>query len=162
MITITLHYTPALVRRSVFAYLCRGLGMRTFVALVGTLAATVFLAVSQPESWLTGAVSGAVAVVIVLIIALYFLHYRHGMAKLSRMGQPQAILQLTESGLQISSQAGSFSAPWSTFADLWCFSDLWLLIIGRGQFITLPLADLNDEARLFIASRIRSQRPPVA
>ena len=167
MLTVTLHYSPALVRRSVFAYLRRGFGTGTLVALAGLVAAAVFLVLTEPGSWLAGAVSGAVAVLILLLIGLYVLHYRQGMAKLARMQQPHAVLQLTESELTeseliASSQAGSFSAPWSTFTGLWRFTDFWLLIIGKGQFMTLPLADLTEEAQTFIASRIGAQGQPAA
>ncbi len=157
MLTVTLHYSPALVRRSVFAYLRRGFGTGSLVALAGLAAAAVFLVVTEPGSWLAGAVSGAVAVLILLLFGLYLFHYRQGMAKLARMQQPHAVLQLTESELIASSQAGSFSAPWSTFTGLWRFTDFWLLIIGKGQFMTLPLADLTEEAQTFIASRIGAQ-----
>lgn len=162
MLTVTLHYSPALVRRSVFAYLRRGFGTGGLLALAGLLVAAIFLVTTQPASWLAGAVAGAVAVLLLLLIGLYLLHYRQGMAKLARMQQPHAVIQLTESGLIASSQAGSFSAPWSTFTGLWRFSDFWLLIIGTGQFMTLPLADLTDDARAFIASRIGAQGQPAA
>lgn len=158
MLTVTLHYSPALVRRSVLAYLRRGFGVGGLVALGAIGVGAVTLAVSSPGSWLAGAAAGVVAILALLLLALYFLHYRYGMAKLARMGQPHAILQLTESALIASSSAGSFSAPWSAFTDLWQFTDFWLLIIDRGQFMTLPLADLTDEAQTFIAARVRASR----
>ena len=158
MLTVTLHYSPALVRRSVLAYLRRGVGVGGLVALGAIGVGAVTLAVSSPGSWLAGAAAGVVAILALLLLALYFLHYRYGMAKLARMGQPHAILQLTESALIVSSPAGSFSAPWSAFTDLWQFTDFWLLIIDRGQFMTLPLADLTDEAQTFIAARVRASR----
>ncbi|MFZ1641009.1 MAG: YcxB family protein [Candidatus Contendobacter sp.] len=160
MLTVTLHYSPALVRRSVFAYLRRGFGVVGFVALACLITAALLLVISAPGSWLAGAVSGAVAVLILLLIGLYLLHYRQGMAKLARMGPPHAVLQLTESEIHVSSQGGSFSAPWATFEDLWRFTDFWLIVIGKGQFMTLPLADLTDEAQTFIASHIRAKGQP--
>ena len=158
MLTVTLHYSPALVRRSVLAYLCRSFGIGGLVALGAIVVGAVTLAVSSPGSWLAGAASGVVAVIALLLLALYFLHYRYGMAKLARMGQPHAILQLTKSALIASSSAGSFSAPWSTFTGLWRFTGFWLLIIDRGQFMTLPLADLTDEAQTFIAAHVRANQ----
>ena len=154
MLKVTLHYSPALVRRSVFAYLRRGFGKTTLIALAGLLAAAVFFVVTMPGSWLAGVVCGAAGVLTIMLIGLYLLHYRQGMAKLANMHQPNAVLQLTESELIVSSQAGSFTASWSTFTGLWRFTDFWLLIIGNGQFMTLPLDNLSEEAKTFIASRI--------
>jgi hypothetical protein len=93
---------------------------------------------------------------------LYFLHYRQGMAKLARMQQPQAVLELTATALTATSQAGAFSAPWSTFTGLWQFGGFWLLIVGKGQFMTLPLADLGEEAQTFIAARVGTHGKPAA
>ena len=160
MLTVTLHYSPDLVRMSVFAYLRRGFGTSGFIAFAVLFAAAILFALTDPGSWLAGVASGVVAVIILLFFGLYFLHYRHGMAKLARMQQPQAVLQLTDLELTASSQAGSFSAPWSTFTDLWRFSDFWLLILGRGKFMTLPLADLTEEAQSFIESHIGQRRQP--
>jgi hypothetical protein len=157
MLKVTLHYSPALIRRAAFAYLRRGIGMGGFVALAGLIVAALLFVVFEPGSWLAGAVSGAVAVLILLLIGLYLVHYRQGMAKLARMGEPHAVLELTDTQLRASSQGGSFAAPWTTFSGLWRFTDFWLLIIGNGQFMTLPLADLSEEVQAFIASRIDGQ-----
>jgi hypothetical protein len=143
MLIVTLRYSPSLVRRSAFAYLRRGFGTSALVALAALISGAFFLLVTEPGSWLAGAVFGAVAVLIALLLGLYLIHYRQGMAKLERMEQPQAVIQLTELELIVSSQAGSFTAPWSTFTGIWRFSDFWLLILGRGQFMTLPLVDLR-------------------
>ncbi len=162
MLTVTLHYSPAIIRRSVFAYLRRGFGTVSLVglAVVGVYAS--FLVVTDPGSWLTGAIFGAVAVLSSLLIGLYLIHYRQGMAKLARMHHHFAVLQLTESALIVSSQTVSSTIQWSTFTGLWRFNDFWLLIIGNGQFMTLPLADLTEEAQVFIASHINAHRVPSA
>ncbi len=130
VLEVTLHYSPSLVRRAVFAYLRRGLGAGIFVALAGLVAAAIFLTLTEPGSWLAVAIWSAVAVVSVLLFGLYILHYRHGMEKLKRMREPQAVLQLTDLDLVASSQAGSFTAPWSSFAGIWRFPEFWLLLIG--------------------------------
>jgi hypothetical protein len=39
---------------------------------------------------------------------------------------------------------------------VWQFRDFWLLFFSPAQFITLPLADLDSEARDLILSRVRS------
>ncbi|NTW99045.1 MAG: YcxB family protein [Geobacteraceae bacterium] len=154
MLTVTLHYTPDLVRRAVFAYLYRGFSMRGRVALAGLIVGTLLLFVFAPGSWEAGAAAGAVAVLVLLVIALYRLHYRQGMAKLERMRSPSATLDLTDAEFRVIAYSGTVSAPWSRITDLWRFTDFWLLIIGNGQFMTLPMADLTDEAKRFIASHI--------
>jgi hypothetical protein len=154
MLSVTLHYTPALVRRAAFAYVRRGLGRGGWVALAVSVATLGYLVLSERDSWLAGAASGVGAAFFLFLVGLYFLHYRQGMAKLARMGEPHAVLQLTDSNLVVASQAGSSSIPWGTFTDLWRFPDFWLLIVDKGQFMTLPLSDLTEDARSFIVSRL--------
>jgi hypothetical protein len=74
------------------------------------------------------------------------------------MGEPHATLELSEAELRVSSRSGTFAAPWSTFADLWQFDEFWLLIVGQGQFMTLPTADLSEEAREFLLAQFGPAR----
>ncbi len=152
--TVTLSYTPVLVRRAVFAYIRRGMGLGGFAALFCLLTGTGVVLASRPSSWLAGVSCGVSAVLLALLAGLYIIHYRQGLAKLRRLGEPHALLELSETELRVSSQGGSFSAPWSSFTAIWRFSDFWLLILGHGQFMTIPLASLTPEARAFLSSHI--------
>ena len=154
MLTATLSFTPELVRAATLAYVRRGIGFGGAAAFLALLGAAAFLVALRPASWLSGMATGAVLVLAMLVAGLYLLHYRQGLARLRRMGSRTATLELTEAALRVTSDAGSFSAAWSTFPDLWQFPEFWLLIIGRGQFMTLPLAGLSPEARAFIASHV--------
>jgi hypothetical protein len=37
-----------------------------------------------------------------------------------------------------------------------CFPEFWLMLFSRAQFVTLPLADLDIEARELILDRVKS------
>ncbi len=154
MLTATLTYTPALIRRSTWAFVCRSFGKGGFVALGLVVVAGAYLVASQPGTLQTGIICGAAGVLSLLVVGSYFLHYRQGIAKLQRMGKPHAVIELTDAEFRVSSQAGTFSTPWSTFSALWQFKDFWLLIIGTNQFMTLPLDDLSPEVKAFISSRV--------
>ena len=154
MLVADLHYTPALVRRATFAYIRRGMGTAGVFSIACVIIGAFFLGTINPGSWLSGVITGAAVVLLASIVGVYLLHYRLGMAKLRRMGTPHAVLRVDDSAFLVSSQSGTFSVPWETFSDVWRFPEYWLLIWGRGQFLTLPLDDLSDEIRSFISSRI--------
>lgn len=149
-----LHYSPALVRQASLAYVRRGLGVSGWIAVACMIMGLAIMMILNPGSWWAGAALGAVAVLMLLLIGIYVLHYRVGIAKLKRMGRPHATLRLTDAEFLVSSGAGTFSVPWATFTDLWRFPNFWLLVFGRGQFMTLPLQDLNADIRIFIESRV--------
>ncbi len=159
MLTATLSYSPSLVRRATFAYLRRGFGTGGIVAFAFLVVLAAVVVTLDPWSWLAGAFAGATVVVGMLLAGLYLVHYRQAMAKLNRMGAPHAVLELTPTDLRVTSGAGSFSAPWHSFSGLWRFKDFWLLIIGKGQFMTLPLADLSSEAQELILAHVGSRTP---
>lgn len=157
MITAPLSYTPSLVRRAVLAHVCRSLGTGGILSFLVVVAGAVLVVGSDPWSWYSGVLSGIVAVLTLGIAGVFLLHYRQAMGKLARMGEPHAVLELSDAELRVSSRSGTFAAPWATFSDLWQF-DFWLLIVGQGQFMTLPLADLPGEARAFLLARMGPDR----
>ena len=158
MLTATLSYTPTLVRKAVFAYVRRSFGTGGMVAFAVVVAMDAYVVAADPWSWYAGVLSGATAILAFGIACVFFLHYRQALGKLKRMGEPHAVLELTETEFRVASQSGTFAVPWSTFSDLWQFEDFWLLIIGQGQFLTLPLADLSGEVREFLLAHVGPAR----
>ncbi|QQR75018.1 MAG: YcxB family protein [Holophagales bacterium] len=153
-IQVELSFTPGIVRRATLAYLRRGLGLGGAVGLLAVVGAAALLVALRPGSWLSGVATGAALVLALLVVGLYLLHYRRGIAKLRRTGSRPVQLELSDTELRVTSEGGSLATPWSTFEELWQFPDLWLLILGRGQFMTLPLAGLSREARELLAKRV--------
>ena len=152
-----LTYSPTLVRLAAFAFVRRGIGN---LAILGPVFLVVgaALSFSRPYGWLGGMWCGVAGVLLALIVGVYFAHYRHGMAKLRRMKVPHALISLTEEEFSAKADSGSWSVPWRTFRALWQFPDFWLLIIGTNQYITLPAAQLPEDARTFILTFVTNVR----
>jgi|GEM_PF-5943351 len=152
-VTITLNYTPRLVRAAALAYVRRGLGAGSLWAVAALLAAGAFLTVSDPGGVMSGVFYGAVAVLLAAVAGLYLVHCRRGLARLARMRHPQAVLELGEDGIRVTTQTSTFSTAWSSIEALWRFREVWLLVLGAGQFMTLPVADLSAEAKARLAAK---------
>jgi hypothetical protein len=156
MIEAQLTYSAPLIRNAALAYLRRGLGIS---GLGGTAILTMGVVLDialNKWGWRTGVEAGAVMVLLGGIVALYFTHYRLGMEKLRRMEVPHATIKLTDTEFRVVTKTATFSTIWSTFTELWRFPDFWLLIMGKGQYVTLPTADLTPQARDLIVARIQA------
>src|SRR4051812_797956 len=107
MITATLSYTPSLVRRAVFGYLRRRFGRNGLIALAGVVALDAYLIATDPRSWPTAFLLGATALLVFGLACMYLIVYRQASGKLARMGEPHAVLELSEDELRASSGSGT-------------------------------------------------------
>jgi hypothetical protein len=78
------------------------------------------------------------------------------------MQTPEAILEFDEDRLRINSDLGNSELKWEMFTEVWCLSDFWLLFVSQAQFITLPLADIDADAREFVLAKVRSSGGKIA
>jgi hypothetical protein len=56
--------------------------------------------------------------------------------------------------MTISSELGSSALPWTRFVDVWKMREFWMLFLAPNQFITLPVANLSEEALAFLRARL--------
>ena len=156
MNTFELHYSEALIRKAVWAFWRRTMGWRFFVAVALLLVAFAYLVASGDRSWWVGAFASVLGFAGIFAVMLYFVQYRESITKLRRMRSPQGTFEVGDERFRIASDVGSSELSWSTITEIWRFSEFWLLLFSRAQFITLPLADLDSEARELILSRAKS------
>ena len=150
----TLHYTPALVRQSVWAFWKRSVGITLPLTLVLLTAYLVSLVRGGNTGWLVGVFGTVVVLGYVFLAAVYVAHLWHGMATLRAMGDQQATLAI-DGGITVASGAGEAKLPWSRVYEVWCYPDFWLLLFSRSQFMTLPLANLPEAMQTEILERMR-------
>ncbi len=151
----TLIFTESLVRQAVFAFWRRTIGIGFVVALVVNAFSLGLLIVQGNTSWLIGVLATVLALGVVFIAFLYFVHYRNSLRKFREMGSPHANFRAEEATFTISSDIGTTTLQWSAIKELWQFSGVWLLLYSKAQFSTLPLADLSAEIQAFILQRVQ-------
>jgi hypothetical protein len=153
---MTLCYDKHVIRRAVFRFWWRVVGIRLVIALVVTAAGLVVLVADGNTSWFVGVLATVLAFGIAIMVALYITPYRNALQVLKKMGAPEGTFTASESSLSMSSGAGSGTFPWSAVTELWQFPDLWLMFFSKSQFVTLPLADFSPEAKAFVLERVRA------
>jgi hypothetical protein len=156
MTQVKLHYSEALVRQAVRSFWWRSTGWLYVLAMLLLLFSFCSALWSGDRSWWVG-VSGTVLTLgIIFAVALYFVHYRATLTRFRRMRQPEATFELGDERFRISSDVGTSELAWGTITEVWRFPDFWLLFLSRAQFITLPAADLDTNAREFILAKAGS------
>jgi hypothetical protein len=153
---MTLHYNEQLLRRAVFCFWWRVVGVSYVIAFAIVAAYLVVLVYNGNTSWIVGVVATVFAIGIAMPVFVYFVHYRNTLRKFRAMGDPEATFTASESSFSVSSGAGSSTLPWSSVTEVWQFPSFWLLLFSKAQFITLPIADITPEAQAFILHQIQA------
>lgn len=157
MKTVTLHYREDLIHRAVLAFWLRATGWGFFTAAGLLLASFIALLAVGDHSWFVGVTGAVLGLAVVFAVALYVVHYRSSVTRFRRMKNPQAVLEMGEDSFRIASDVGSSEFAWSVITQVWRFPDFWLVFFSPAQFVTLPLADLDEEAREMLLEKVRAQ-----
>ena len=155
---IKVHYSEELIRKAVKAYWFRVTGWRFLVAYLLLTGSLGYLIAVDDRSWFVGVLGSGWVLGLIFSAAIYSNHYRASLKRLRQMRRPEAIFEFDEKNFRISSDIGKSELPWSTICEVWRFSDFWLIFLSRAQFMTLPLADLDNEAREYILKCAESHR----
>ena len=87
----TLICNEPLIRRAVFAFWRRSLGVGGGYALLVAMLTTAFV-IADGREWVAGAVATLLGVAIAVILAVFVVHYRNALATLREMGTAKAIV----------------------------------------------------------------------
>ena len=156
---ITLHYSEALLRRAVHAFWWRETGWSFVGALAVVCALLAGLVWSGERSWWVGALGAFVACAALVSATVYVTHYRASLARFRRMRSPEATLELGAERFRVASELGTSELRWDAVAGVCRYPEFWLLYFSRAEFITLPTADLPEQARAIILGKVRNLKP---
>lgn len=152
---ITLTYDESMVRKAIFRFWKRTVGLVYMLALMLMAIFFVILLYQGNRSWLVGALGAVLLISLLMILTLYLVHFRNTWSKFKEMGSPVASFIAAENSATISSSAGSSSFPWSAIKDVWRYDDLWLFFFSKSQFMTFPSAQVSEEIQTYILQRIQ-------
>jgi hypothetical protein len=103
---------------------------------------------------------GLLAALIVLMPAVmlgaYAAHWRNTVGRIRQMQAPMARFTLSESDITMASELGSAIIPWSLIVEIWEYPELWLLLLSKSNFVTLPIEGVPVAALEFLRAKVRS------
>ncbi len=150
----TLTYTEPLVRKAVFAFWRRTVGIGFFIAL-GLLSCSLILLIWQGDrSWVVGALGAFLVFGLGFALLVYVVHFRNALAKFRGMGAPTATLLVDDASFTMASGLGSTTLQWSAVTEVWRFPSFWLVLFSKAQFVTFPLASVTADTQSFILKRV--------
>jgi hypothetical protein len=152
----TLRYTENLVAQAVRFYWRRTVGIGLLVILALLIVFLTWRVIDGDRSWVVGLVGSVVLLGVLMPIAVYVTHYRNSMGLFREMAQPTAELVANEEALTISSDRGSSTMRWDLVREVWRSESIWLLLLSKSQFVTLPRADLPAPLQVFILDRVKA------
>lgn len=152
---ITLTYDEGIVRKAVFRFWKRTIGLFYLVALVILTILFFVLLYQGNRSWLIGVLGTALVFSLIFIVTLYLVHFRQSWHKFKEMGTPVATFIATESSATISSRAGTSTFPWSAIKEVWRYDDIWLLFFSKNQFVTFPCAQVSHDVQVYVLEHIQ-------
>jgi hypothetical protein len=151
-----LNYNVALIRRAVFAYWKRSIGIGLPIAGVILVANLGVLVAFGDRSWILGADATGLVLFFVFAASLYVVHYRNALAKLREMTVPHAKFIAEDAEFTLESGAGRSTLRWSTVKELWRYPDFWLLMFSAAHFVTLPLGGMSVDMQSYTLDRLRA------
>lgn len=151
----TLFYYNSLIKRAVFSFWWRVVGVKFLVALGLIIFSLVQGYRAGNQSWLMGVLATVLFFCFVFMFSLYFIHYLGAIKRFKAMGEPSATLTLTDEACTFVSGAGSATIPWTSIPELWQFADYWLLFYSKAQFSILPTANLTPVIKSFIVKHVQ-------
>lgn len=106
--------------------------------------------------------ASAVVIGALLAATIYTVHFRASLTKFRQMRTPEATFEIGGERFRMTSDIGSTELSWRAVTEIWQFREFWLLLFSRAQFVTLPLADLDTDARSLIIERATSHGAKVS
>lgn len=150
----TLFYYKSLIKRAVFSFWWRVVGVKFLIALSLVAFGLVQGYRAGNQSWVMGVLVTVLSFGIAFMVALYVIHYQGAINRFKAMGQPSAKITLSNDACTFVSGAGSTTIAWSAILELWQFADYWLLFYSKAQFSILPTANLSPAMQSFMVEKI--------
>jgi len=153
-------FTEPMLRRAVRLFVWRSSGeilrRRGWLLLVAIAFIGVGLASSwnSGPSWLLAVYMTPIALLPLVFLLVWRAHFVNTVGTFRSMASPTAEFVFRDQDMSISSDLGSGTLPWTRFVDVWETPEFWMMFLTRSQFVTLPVASLSEEARVFLRSRL--------
>jgi hypothetical protein len=150
-------YTEAMLRRAVRLFVWRrAIRRRGWLWLAAIALLSVGLASGWREAltWVSAVQIAAILLVPVFFLLVWRAHFANTVGKFRAMTSPVANFSFREHDMTMSSELGATTLPWARFIDVWETPEFWMMFLTSSQFITLPVANLPNEALAFLRSRL--------
>ncbi|MGH9947719.1 MAG: YcxB family protein [Pyrinomonadaceae bacterium] len=154
---IEVRYTRELIKFAVRKFWTRSIGVGGFVSFGIVFAAFIYFLLTSDRSWTLGFLGSVVGLGLVIGIVSYLTYLNRSLEKFKRMDEPTATFRFTDERIAMESNIGWTELSWTMIDKIWKYPSVWLVFIARQGYLTLPTADLDDELKQFITSKVEDK-----
>jgi YcxB-like protein len=151
-------YSEGIAREAVQRFIVRRLrelfDLKVCVVAVGTIGYLCWLVWNGDRSWWVGAIAAVLVLIPVGLAAVYAAHWRDTVGRIRQMQVPMARFTLNDAELSMASELGSATIPWPLIVEIWEFPGLWLLLLSKSYFVTLPTDGVPAPALQFMRDKV--------
>jgi len=155
-------YEEAVLKSAVRQYMFRAIILEhpwvIAIGFSGAIFWAIATIVDRDFTFVTGLFLGVMLAELAFLGFIGWSHWRGMREKLRTMTNPQAAVHLGDDDIAIEADTGSTRVKWTTIKDVWRLKKVWLLMLARNQFITLPLVGVPGDALAFITAKV-ARRP---
>jgi len=155
---IVAEFTKEIVKTVARRFVLRVLGPSYFVALALAVAGFVYLVCNRVNEWTTGAIGVSLGLGILFPVVLWWKIERSGLGRLRRMSSPHVKFVFDDRGVTADSELGAATIGWKSIENIWEFPEAWLLMVGKQQYVTLPISALTDELKEMIKTGVNKDK----
>lgn len=138
------------------AYWWKQIGIVFILVIVGLTAFLLFLLISGDRSWIVGVLATIVLLSIIVVSGSYYIFLKRALSRFTRMGKPEAILEVYDDRLKVTSDMGSNEINWSLISKVQLLKSALLLYLSENETMTLPLKGMSTDEKEFILSKIKA------
>ena len=151
---ITFTYTPALLRRAAWSFWLRYVGWGGLIAEAIALVLFAYFYSTDRGSWFTVMFGFLFLFGLAAFVFGYLAIVRRSMDQYRKMRSPRVTFQFSDETIHTKSDLGAAEMPWGTIDKLWKSSHVWLLMVTKVNYVTLPADALDDELKQLISSKL--------
>jgi hypothetical protein len=153
---VNLTYSEPLLRAAVTAFWFRSVGLGLLIAIAVGSVGLAWLIGAGWSSWEVWALATVLLLCLLMVIAVFVVHYRNAIHKFRQMGDSDVTFRADEMSFTMSSSIGTTTLQWTVVQELWQFRSVWLMLYSKAQFTTLPLDCLSADMQAYVVNRIQS------
>ncbi len=148
-------YDHAIIAEAARRFSLRSIRWDGFVVFLVLVVVLGYMIASGNRSWWVGALGAITSLGAVVGIATFVVPYRRSLARFEQMRSRTGEFVFSESGIVTISDLGRQEFSWRLVDRVWIYPRLWMIFLRGANYMTLPTANVDDEARVFIRDQVK-------
>lgn len=150
----TVAYAPAMAHRAALLYWRKTHFADFLTVFAGIVFSALLLTAGYVGAWVAWVLISASALLLALQVAVYLVQRRRSLRIIEKMQVRSTVWRLADDSFEVGNQWGQSRLRWPLVKGLLIGTDLWLVMLREGGYLTLPIEDAPAPALEFLRERV--------